>query len=175
MTPSQRTELERKAKAATPGKRGWFGNANHQQLYLATINQGRRFIMQFARWGMRGSQPRFQTDGRMVDASTLLEFEVCDAIGTEAAKKNDACYRLDISGIDHPDAKFMAACDPETILALISALTEAERRVEAARNAALEEAAGWHETMGRASRSQYAKDFNLVSANAIRALKTPQT
>lgn len=123
------TRLRELAGRATPGPRGWFGNAGSQSLYLATVDQGRRFIMQFARWGMRGSQPRFQVNGRMVDASELLEFEVCHAIGAKAAKLDKDCYRLDVVGIDHPDARFIAALDPATVTGLLDTIAEANARV----------------------------------------------
>lgn len=61
----------------TPGPWAWFGNARHNSIYLATTHSGRRFVMDFVRWGMRGAQPRFQAEkGIMVDAKDLLQFEV---------------------------------------------------------------------------------------------------
>lgn len=80
--------------AATRGPWKWFGNTGCNSLYLATTHFGRRFVMQFARWGMRGAQPVFQVKkmdgGVMTDAKDLVEYEVP--------------YRKDISRINHPDA-----------------------------------------------------------------------
>jgi hypothetical protein len=133
-------ELERKALAATPGPWGWFGNAGSQSIYLATVNRGRQFVMKFARWGMRGSQPRFQVNGRMTNASELMEFEVCRAIGDAAAKKDPDCYRLDVTGIAHPDAIHISTFSPEVVLSLIARMkaTEAALAFKDQTNAALQ-------------------------------------
>jgi hypothetical protein len=113
-------ELERKALAATPGPWGWFGNAGSQSIYLATVNRGRQFVMKFARWGMRGSQPRFQVNGRMTNASELMEFEV--------------------TGIAHPDAIHISTFSPEVVLSLIARMkaTEAALAFKDQTNAALQ-------------------------------------
>lgn len=125
-------ELERRARAATQGPWGWFGNAGSQSIYLATVNRGRQFVMKFARWGMRGSQPRFQVNGRMTNASELMEFEVCRAIGDAAAKKDPDCYRLDVTGIAHPDAVHISTFSPEVVLSLIARMKAAEAILELA-------------------------------------------
>jgi hypothetical protein len=38
----------------------WYGNTKRCEVYLATVHGGRIFVMDFARWGMQGGQPRFQ-------------------------------------------------------------------------------------------------------------------
>jgi len=96
----------------TAGPWGWFGNASNREIYLATAHSGRRFVMGFERWGMRGAQPRFQPAERgLVPASELLTFEVGDkdVRGVDAAKANESVYRLDINGIDCADARLIAA------------------------------------------------------------------
>lgn len=96
----------------TPGPWSWFGNAASNSLYLATVRNGRRYVMDFTRWGMRGAQPRFQpAQMGMIDAKNLLRFEVGDrdVIGVEAAKSNSSVYRYDVVGIDAPDAHLIAA------------------------------------------------------------------
>lgn len=96
----------------TPGPWGWFGNAGSNSVYLATVHGGRRFVMDFTRWGMRGAQPRFQPGhGIMVDAKDLLQFEVGDrsVVGVDAARKDTSVYRLDVRGIDCADARLIAA------------------------------------------------------------------
>lgn len=96
----------------TPGPWAWFGSASSNSLYLATKHSGRRYVMDFTRWGMRGAQPRFQPEKRgMVDAKDLLQFEVGDrsVVGVEAARKDPSVYRMCIRGIDCPDARLVAA------------------------------------------------------------------
>lgn len=95
----------------TPGPWAWFGDPKHGSLYLATVRNGRRFVMDFARMGMRGAQPRFQEKGVMIGASELCTFEVGEMgiVGMQSARSNPSIYRYDISGIDHPDARLIAA------------------------------------------------------------------
>lgn len=104
----------------TPGPWAWFGNSNSNSLYLATTHSGRRYVMGFKRWGMRGAQPQFQPGGRgLVDASELLKFEVGDksVTGVEEAKKDGSVYRYDVRGIDCDDARLIAAA-PDLLEAL---------------------------------------------------------
>lgn len=105
----------------TPGPWGWFGNDHG--IYLATEHSGRRYVMAFARMGMQRAQPRFQSSGVMVDGVDLLAFEVGDknVRGLKAAKADPSVYRYDISGIDHPDARLIAAA-PEMLEALKAVL-----------------------------------------------------
>ena len=104
----------------TPGPWAWFGNAGSNSLYLATTHSGRRYVMGFKRWGMRGAQPQFQPGGRgLVDASELLEFAVGDRSvrGVKEARGNGSVYRLDVTGIDCADAHLIAA-SPTMLAAL---------------------------------------------------------
>lgn len=110
----------------TPGPWAWFGNAKNNELYLATENRGRRYVMGFERWGMRGAQPSFQpADRGLVSASKLLQFEVGnrDVVGVDAAKADESVYRLDIRGVDCADARLIAAA-PELLEALLYVLNE---------------------------------------------------
>lgn len=104
----------------TPGPWAWFGNAGSHSLYLATTHSGRRYIMGFKRWGMRGAQPQFQPEGRgLVDASELLEFAVGnrDVRGVTQAKADDSVYRLDVTGIDCADARLITTAPDGLALA----------------------------------------------------------
>lgn len=108
----------------------WIGNATSHSIYLATTHSGRRFVMQFSRWGMTGAQPVFQpADKGMVPASELLRFEVGDAdvVGVDAAKQNGTVYRYDIAAIDCPAARAIAAI-PE-LLAEVRRLREENARL----------------------------------------------
>lgn len=88
--------------AATPGPWRWFGSGGRirkaVKVYLATVNRGRIFVMDFVRSGWRDAQPRFQVRrsgmGLMTPSHELFAYEVE--------------YRDDISGITHPDAEFLA-------------------------------------------------------------------
>lgn len=93
----------------TPGPWKWFGNAKMNLVYLATVSGGRRFAMRFQRWGMDGAQPAFPRNGIMVPATEFLKFEVGNpaVTGLDQAKADPSLYRLDILGIDHPDARLM--------------------------------------------------------------------
>ena len=137
----------------TPGPWKWCGNARTNEVYLATTHSGRRYVMGFQRWGMRGAQPVFQPRERgLVPAEKLFKFEVGDqrVTGVAEAQANDSVYRLDIRGIDCADAHLIAAA-PELLAALEEAvawdgydetgmaavwLEEAERAIAKARGEA---------------------------------------
>ena len=107
-------------QAHTEGPWAWFGNAKTKEIYLATTHSGRRYVMGFRRWGMRGAQPMFQPAGHgLVPAEKLLKFEVGDrsVTGVDGANANDSVYRLDIRGIDCADARLIAAA-PDLLAAL---------------------------------------------------------
>lgn len=93
----------------TPGPWAWFGD-NHD-IYLATTHSGRRYVMGFERMGMRSAQPTFQVAQRMRPAAELVEFQVGDgrARGFAEGKADPSVYRLDVKGIDCPDARLIAA------------------------------------------------------------------
>lgn len=100
------------AQGHTPGPWEWFGNAKNHEIYLATRHSGRRYVMGFQRWGMRGGQPTFQPAERgLVAAENLLMFEVGDQSvrGVRQAQQDDSVYRMDIRGIDCADARLIAA------------------------------------------------------------------
>lgn len=106
-----RARLRELLARSTPGPWSWFGNAKFNDVYLATVNRGRQFVMGFKRWGMRGAQPTFQVNHLMVDGSTLVIREVP--------------YRGDIAGFDHPDAMLIVAA-VNALPALLDAAEAAE-------------------------------------------------
>ncbi len=111
--------IEKLAKSATPGKRSWSGHRSGP-MYLTVPQGGQTVVMGFRRLGMRDAQPVFNTDNRLVPAQDLAVQEVE--------------YRDDIIAIDHPDAEFIAACDPATVLALVKKARQrdrAEKEIEA--------------------------------------------
>jgi hypothetical protein len=113
----------------TPGPWKWFGNAGSNRVYLATTHSGRRYVMDFVRWGMRGAQPRFQPReerGGMIDAKDLLQFEVGDQsiVGVDQAKKDGSVYRYDVRGINCADARLIESA--WVIPDLLDALSQCE-------------------------------------------------
>lgn len=75
--------------------------------------------MGFRRYGMNGAQPTFCVDSIMVPAAELVEFAVGDKSirGFKAAANDTSVYRYDVSGIDHADARLIAAA-PDLLAAL---------------------------------------------------------
>lgn len=97
------------ASKHTPGPWAWFGGETG--FYLATERSGRRYVMGFRRRGMNGAQPTFQSNSIMVPAEDLATFQVGDRSvrGFKQARSDSSVYRYDVSGIDHPDARLIAA------------------------------------------------------------------
>jgi len=86
--------------APTRGPWRWFGNTRNDDIYLAAPWGGRHLVMSFRRWGMGSAQPCFYADGLRRDIGVLVKYE--------------RHYRDDISEIDHPDARLIAAA-PELL------------------------------------------------------------
>lgn len=108
MTDERLAEIETRDRAATQGPWQWFGNGDVRDIYLATPDRGRLYVMQFDRWGMQSAQPVFRDDAQrlMVKASQLPVYEVAPS----ATRRDDPrVYRADISGLRNADAEFIAA------------------------------------------------------------------
>jgi hypothetical protein len=77
------------------------------EVYLATVDRGRVFVMDFERWGMAGAQPRFQVD--------IAGGGIMRTLGELAVQRPDdgprfeASHRKQFTGIGHPVARFIAA------------------------------------------------------------------
>lgn len=101
----------------TAGPWGWFGNESG--IYLATPDRGRTYVMGFRRRGMNSAEPTFRDGGVMRPASELVRFAVGEgtAKGFAEGKADRSVYRYDISAVDHPDARLIAAA-PELLEAL---------------------------------------------------------
>jgi hypothetical protein len=109
--PAVRIEqIRKRAAAATPGPWAWVGNTDVHDIYLGTIQRGRRVVMGFRRWGMQRAQPTFSSAPEglalLVRASEIPVFEVAPA----ATERTDPkVYRADLRGLRNPDAVFIAA------------------------------------------------------------------
>lgn len=112
--------IEARAAAATRGPWRWFGNVKTRQVYLATTHSGRRFILQFWRWGTRDAQPVFQIDGRMV------KLEEMAARGVVRVDHN-----REIVGVNHPDALFIERAR-EDVDALTTEVRQLRTRIDRA-------------------------------------------
>lgn len=92
---------------------------------------GEWVVMDFTRHGFRGAQPRFlgPDEFSLVKAADVVEHE--------------HTYRDDVSGLDNPTARYLAAVDPETILGLLDRIAELETAINDHRRAEVaEQAAG---------------------------------
>lgn len=86
----------------TPGPWAWF-QSDHD-IYLATPDRGRLFVMGFRRKGMSGAQPTF----------AVWEGEDRERLGGFMYKGQDLIIK------DHPDAKLIAG-SPDLLFALTRA------------------------------------------------------
>ena len=73
---------------------------------------------------MRGAQPTFRLGSLMRHACELLKFEVGspDVRGVEAARADGSVYRLDVRGIDAPDAEYIETFNPKVARELLEDL-----------------------------------------------------
>ena len=126
-------DIKRDREAGMPDFGGWSWIGGRDDLSLATKGGGRRYIMDFTRKGMRGAQPRFQTGGIMYGAvDHLTTYQVGEGIarGQKQADQDPTVYRMDISGVDHPDARRIARV-PEMENAIIANVKFLERMKDA--------------------------------------------
>ena len=169
MIPARRQEIRALLNAATPGPWQWFGNTAVKSIYLATVHHGRRFVMQFERWGMRDACPSFQVpispnNGMMVRADTMVKYE--------------RPYRKDVDGIDHPDARLIEQA-PTLIRELLTAADDDAAELARLREQirALLDALDEHEDASEeADRGDYHEDHAeaVYAAKAsLRAALTP--
>ena len=122
-------EIEARAAAATEGPWEWRGNADYHCIRLITWNhrhEGQRIgqvtVMDFARAGMQGAEPRFRDEDLMMQRGRdLVRFEVCHDATT---RQDQRVYRGDIDALRHPDATFIAAArqDVPTLVAALHAV-----------------------------------------------------
>jgi|GEM_PF-2490265 len=80
----------------------------------------------YDQFGERLRDPRLQftTDLRCVNARDLAVYEVAPKA---TSREDPKVYRADVVGIRHPDAEFIAAANPQAVLALIARIEELEQ------------------------------------------------
>jgi hypothetical protein len=104
--------LRQLAETATPGPWRWGGSITDPKLW--TVYGGHVFVMGFERCGMQGAQPTFQVyHNQPHDGTGIMELASKLAV-------REVPYRDDIVDIANQDARWIAAADPTTILALLS-------------------------------------------------------
>ncbi len=128
LTPERIAELRQLAEVLRDGMGlagpwRWIGNTDTKSAHLVTARHGQRIVMGFTRW-VRGAQPTFRVSGegwaRVVPAREIPVFEVCRSA---TSRDDPRVYRADLVGFRSPVADWLAALDPDTILALIDAAT----------------------------------------------------
>lgn len=165
MTDARLAEIRQREQDATPGPWRWTGNTDVKQMELSTVGFGRLVVMNFARWGMNGAQPKFGAGrawkpnptssydftslGLMTKASELPVFEVAPA----ATERSDPrVYRADMVGVRHPDAEFIARSrrDVPALLAEVDRLRDENERLRSGIADAIKDVDGlavWHQPL----------------------------
>ena len=104
-------QIKADREAGTPTLGGWAWYGGRDEVKLCTKNGGRQYIMTFERKGLNGAQPCFQVNGLMkkaVDFLTMYTVGDGTARGQKQADNDQTVYRMDVCGIDHPDARRIA-------------------------------------------------------------------
>ena len=152
--------------AATPGPWQWFGNTKTRDVYLATIDRGRVFVMDFVRWGMTGAQPRFQV--RLGEGGGVMRG--VGEFGDEESPlgpKFEVSYRRQFVGIGHPDAAFIAAART-AVPDLIDEVERLRAKLDAVANGDFE---AWCDKLvaSRVANAQHAYDRVVAERDNARA------
>lgn len=123
-------ELERLAKAATPGPWRWEISLSARSVELCGGSPKSGFgaydhsVMSFKRWGMGSAAPVFWSwDGHLGHPQRADEV----AVPVEGREHHATWFRQ----IDHPNAGYIAAANPATVLELIAAARSVGTKGEA--------------------------------------------
>lgn len=137
MKAERKAQIRAMLAVATQGPWRWFGNTKTYDVYLATVNRGRVFVMDFVRWGMSGAQPRFQV--RINDAPDKPS-GIMRSVGDLGSKESplgprfEASHRRQFTGIGHPDAVLIEQA-PTIISELLARVDQLEIGVRCAATA----------------------------------------
>lgn len=120
-------DLERLVEArkkATAGPWKWNVNRKYKQCHLeGTPAEGCEYVMDFVRWGMGGSAPRFRTPAGVMQRADELSVVV------RHREHHENWYRT----IEHPDARFIALAGSVDLPALLAHVKAMEKVREAAK------------------------------------------
>ena len=137
-------ELEKLAMAATPGP--WLWETNKYGIQLYSPPNGKCTVMDFARRGMHGAQPRFSNrTGQPLGGVMLTADEIGD-LNTNA------------------DASYIAAANPSAILEIIAEVKQLRVALEEIRDLALVVVATTEDTPAR-------RRCSRIAVIAVRALE----
>lgn len=119
--PDRLDEIRERWAKATKGPWGWFGNTSCHDIYLATLDRGRVFVMGFRRWGLQRAQPVFRVQqgdaGVLAPSAEMVVYE--------------RTYRKDFHDIDNPDARAISA-SPEDVAWLLAEVDRLRRTLHEA-------------------------------------------
>lgn len=123
ISKEKREEIRERWAKAHAAPWGWFGYAQGagKHIYLATVDRGRQYVMQFTRWGFSGAAPRFQTEGSDLGMRPIEEHLETKNYGEK-----------EILSVTAPDAIAIAEA-PSDVKLLLDALDLAESRLSKAR------------------------------------------
>lgn len=118
-------KLKALAEAATPGPWRWKLNESSKSVEIVG---GRptfdKTVMDFVRWGMGRAAPRFN------DAVSEGKYNIMERVEKYGAVVPGREHHSDwFKDVAHPDASFMVATDPKTVLSMIASIEELERRL----------------------------------------------
>lgn len=109
----------------------WMGSFdNRPNIFLATRNHGRMFVLGFDRAGMQGGQPVFphkEPDARWGLLTPGKDLQVFEVARDATDRKDPRVYRGDIVGFRTPVAEYLAAVDAETVIDLIDRADERDQ------------------------------------------------
>lgn len=119
MSDERLAEIAEMDEEAVKGPWQWFGNTDSHDVYLATVDRGRIFIMGFERWGMRDARPIFQEH----DTHNGMQ-----SFQAHAIYERD--YRNDFQGIDLPEARVLSE-GRQAITQLVAEVKRLRRQLRA--------------------------------------------
>jgi hypothetical protein len=123
-TAAGKARLQELAQKATPGLWRWFGQVG-RYVDLTTAGHGICTVLGAKRLGMQQAEPTFAVGREPGLDHGWLHQGILTGASTLAIR--EVPYRDDIVDIDNPDARWIAAADPTTVMGL---LADADKEIE---------------------------------------------